>query len=889
MKKTSRNYRKKQYPAAPAHVYSGVPGLDKMLTGVRLGDNVVLQIDSLDEYLGFVHPFSRAASKNKKPLIYFRFADHPAVVPQDANAQVIQLHPEAGFENFISEIFDTIEKSGKGAFYVFDCLSELVVDWYSDRMLGNFFMLACPYLFDFETVAYFALMRNDHTSLAIDAIHNTAQIVMDVYRHKDSVYVHPLKVDGRYSQTMYMLHRWQGEEFIPVTTSVTTAEILANIPQPWLDFSMQRRDVWSRSFLQAQEIVNTTPLEQRGAWKGSKLFQRLLRMAVTRDPQLLKLTERYLDFADVVDIGKRMIGTGLIGGKSVGMLLARAILKKRDPRWPEKMEPHDSFFIGSDVFYTYLIENKCWWIRRELNNSDSPFPLAKKARDLILEGNFPRDIQDQFMEMLEYFGQSPIIVRSSSLLEDAYGNSFSGKYQSVFCANQGTPEERLKNFMSAVREVYASTMDEEALSYRAHWKLLDRDEQMALLVQRVSGAVYDGKFFPQISGVGFSFNPFVWNPEIDPHAGMLRMVFGLGTRAVERIDDDYTRIVALNAPNRRPESASEDIPKYVQRKMDLLDLKANRQVIMNFEEVIKEIQDFPVEIFASKDAEVERLQREAGQAGHPAWILTFDHLLEKTSFVEDMRHMLQVLQEAYEHPVDIEFTANFLNTQGYRINLVQCRPFQVKGNIMSVKTPRIIPAENVLLESRGPVIGSNVATTIDRVIYVSPEVYGKMKISDRYSVARLVGRLTHLKGKKEKPVIMLIGPGRWATTTPALGVPVNFSEMSRAAVLCEVAAMHEGLVPEVSLGTHFFNDLVENDMLYFAVYPQKYNNVLNKEFFEKSTNQLTHLLPDAGALKTAVFVIDSGRLKDGMAICLNSDVLKQTVMCYFGTPETAVK
>ena len=170
------------------------------------------------------------------------------------------------------------------------------------------------------------------------------------------------------------------------------------------------------------------------------------------------------------------------------------------------------------------------------------------------------------MKMLEYFGQSPIIVRSSSLLEDAYGNAFSGKYESVFCANQGTPQDRLENFLNAIRKVYTSTLSEEALAYRAHWGLLDRDEQMAILVQRVSGSVYEDQFFPQIAGVGVSYNPYVWNSEIDPEAGMIRLVFGLGTRAVDRIDDDYTRIVALNAPSRRPEASSEDVRKFSQKK-----------------------------------------------------------------------------------------------------------------------------------------------------------------------------------------------------------------------------------------------------------------------------------------------------------------------------------
>lgn len=486
------------------------------------------------------------------------------------------------------------------------------------------------------------------------------------------------------------------------------------------------------------------------------------------------------------------------------------------------------------------------------------------------------------MEMLEYFGQSPIIVRSSSLLEDAYGNSFSGKYESVFCTNQGTPEERLENFMAAVRTVYASSVSREALAYRAHWDLLQRDEQMAILVQRVSGAVYEDQYFPQIAGVGFSFNPFVWDSEIDPRAGMLRLVFGLGTRAVDRIDDDYTRIVALNAPMRRPEASSGDVRKYAQHKVDILDLKTNSQVTRDFEEVIKKTSKFPLEIFASQDEGLLRLSRQQNRSNIFSWVLTFDELLAGGGgdFVEDMRKVLTILQDSYNYPVDIEFTANFLDDKSYRINLLQCRPFQVKGDIVNVEAPASIPQDKVILKTRGPVIGSSRATSIDRIIYVVPEVYGRMKPSERYSVARLIGRLVHLKEKGQGPTMMLIGPGRWATSTPELGVPVSFAEINEASVLCEVAAMRENLIPEISLGTHFFNDLVEMDMLFLALYPQKQENVLNEAFFAKGKNKLIELVPDAGAWADAVRVIDSPSSQETRSICLHADVLKQKAICY---------
>ena len=291
-------------------------------------------------------------------------------------------------------------------------------------------------------------------------------------------------------------------------------------------------------------------------------------MVISRDERILNIARKYLNLADIIRIRKRMIGTGLIGGKSVGMLLARAILEKTDDRFKQLLEPHDSFFIGSDVFYTYLVRNKIWWIRQKQRTSKNFLDGAAEGRQRILQGEFPEYIIKQFIDVLDYFGQSPIIVRSSSLLEDNYGNAFAGKYESFFCTNQGTRQQRLAEFTDAIRKIYASSMGEDALMYRAKWGLLEKDEPMGLLIQRVSGAPHGRYFFPQAAGVALSFNPYAWSEDIDPKAGMMRLVFGLGTRAVDRNDDDYVRIVALNAPARRPEANIDEARKYTQQKVD---------------------------------------------------------------------------------------------------------------------------------------------------------------------------------------------------------------------------------------------------------------------------------------------------------------------------------
>ncbi len=861
---------------------TGLPGLDKALQGLLPGDNVVWEVDSIADYVPLVEPFVIEAERQGRKLIYFRFARHASLLADGGGAVVHHLQAEGGFEKFLTEILDVIETAGRGAFYVFDCLSDLAADWFSDHMLGNFFMIACPFLYELETVAYFALLKNQHSFHATDAINKTAQVVLEVHRKKNRLYIHPLKVYQRYSPTMYMLQSWEGDEFRPVTSSATITDILAGAPQPWLDFTIYRLGVWTRTFRQAKETLDAVASGAKTAQEAEVYFRRLMKMVVTRDERFAGLAEKYFDLADLIEIMKRMIGTGLIGGKSLGMLLARAILKKADPCWEERLEGHDSFFIGSDVFYTYLVRNGCWWLRRRPKDFNVYLERSEMARQKLLAGAFPQYIQDQFMEMLEYFGQSPIIVRSSSLLEDNYGNAFSGKYESVFCANQGTPQERLEVFMSAVRTVYASTMSQEGLLYRQHHGLLDRDEQMALLVQRVSGEMYGQLFFPQVAGVGFSFNPFVWHEEIDPRAGMLRLVFGLGTRAVDRTDDDYTRLVALNAPLKRPERNTDEVRQYSQRRADVLDLQANQLVTRDFQAVAQSLPQNLLRYFAANDEEPSGTTNALKSRETPPWMLTFDRFFAETDFVRDMRELLHLLHQAYDNPVDIEFTANFDAVGRYRINLVQCRPFQVriKGEGSRVKCPAEIQPDHLLFQSQGPIIGHSLAMVIDRLIYVIPSVYSQMTMSQRYSVARTIGRLTHLEPRESPKTFLLLGPGRWGTSMPSLGVPVSFAEINTVSVLCESSLMHAGLVPDVSLGTHFFNDLVEMDMLYLAVSPGKEGHALNENLIQQHSNQLAALLPSAAPWAQVIWVIDSASLPSDSPICLHVDSLKQRAVCY---------
>ena len=862
---------------------TGLSDLDRLLRGLMVGDNVVWQVQEISDYLSFVTPYCTQAIKSGRKLIYFRFARHPQLLSEEMGAEICVVDPQAGFESFLNEIHAHIDRAGPGTFYVFDCLSDLAVDWFSDQMLGNFFVLTCPYLYDLQTIAYFAVLRNYHSSHAVEPIRKTTQLLIDVYHQEDDIYLRPLKVQGRYSSTMHVLHKWTQDRFEPVTDSYTIAGVLSSPPQSTLELTIQRLDVWSRAFLAAEELLHADSEDPSVKNRREEVCYKLLRMLVSRDERMLSLAREYLDLSDVLEVGKRTIGTGLIGGKSVGMLLARAILKRTDPHWEDRLETHDSFYIASDAFYTFLVHNGCWEICRRRRDTNSLLKDAERARQQILTGVFPQHILQQFMEMLDYFGQSPIIVRSSSLLEDNFGNSFVGKYESVFCPNQGPAQNRLEEFLSAVKTVYASTLSREALAYRMRQGLLDHDEQMALLVQRVSGSLRGKHFYPEVGGVGFSFNPYVWSPEIDPKAGMVRLVLGLGTRAVNRSDDDYTRVVALNAPQRRPEAGLVEVRQYSQRKVDVLDLEENRLTCVDLQEVLAERGTPSPDLFVTRDTASERRAREHGLRVQPMPLLTFDRLLSETTLVEEMRTILRTLEEAYGAPVDIEFTVNFLDDNQFRINLVQCRPLQVKSDF-SVGDPLHIPdtvrQEEIVLETSGPMVGQSRLETIEKLLYVPPSVYGYLPIQDRYSVARLIGELLRLEPFQEPHMIMLVGPGRWGTRSPSLGVPVSFSEISNATILCEIVAMREDLVPDVSLGTHFFSELIEADILYMALFPEKEGHVVNHSFFEKAPNRLMDFLPKAEPFADALRVIQTDDLPGGKSLRLCADTFHQQAVCY---------
>ncbi len=858
-----------------ARVTTGMNGLDEILNSLQMGDNVVLQVDDIADYKRFVDPYVKASMAAGRRVVYMRFANHAPLLDEREVSRVCVLNANRGFESFSTEVHNIIRDEGRDVFYVFDSLSDLLLAWATDLMIGNFFVITCPYLFELNTVAYFALLRSRHSFKTVARIRETTQVLLDIYNQEGRICVHPLKAWKRYTPTMFLPHILEGDKFVPILNSADAANILSFLTDKNATSGVRNLDYWERIFLSAARISDNPD----AAEEKQDMVETLSRVMIGRETRMLALVKEYFRLEDLLEIKKRLIGTGFIGGKSVGMLLARNILHK-DPTfdWNAELEMHDSFYIGSDIFYSYMVQNGWWKLLMAQKTEEGYFEVARELQHKMLHGVFPDEVKEQFQLMLEYYGQAPIIVRSSSLLEDAFGNAFAGKYESYFCVNQGTPEERYRNFEDAVRKIFASTMNEDALTYRLQRGMANQDEQMALLVQRVSGSHRNAYFFPDLAGVGLSYNTFVWQKGMDPKAGMLRIVFGLGTRAVNRVENDYPRIVALDAPLTKPYARQEDVRRFSQREVDLLNLCDNDFQSLSADTLLSTEIEEHLDLIASRDDAAAEYLRASGREVRDTWIITFDELLSSTPFAQTMARLLKTLESIYRYPVDIEFTVNFDMQGKARINLLQCRPFQTKGHYSRVALPEKLPKTKILLKQEANFMGGSVYQAISRIIYVDPQGYTKLDLSQKYELARLVGKLNRQIGRREAMPTILLGPGRWGTTTPAMGVPVTFSEINNITAIGEIAYQDGSLIPDLSFGTHFFQDMVEMDIFYMAIYPENDGVIFNSSWLKKQPNILGDLMPEDTRFAEVLRVCDV-RAKD---LRLLSNIVTQEMICFFG-------
>ena len=620
---------------------------------------------------------------------------------------------------------------------------------------------------------------------------------------------------------------------------------------------------WDVLFGQAEEY-EALPADQQARVRHhlQEIKVVLIKAMISEQLAFVRVAKEYLTVQDLKWIRYRRVGQGKIGGKSAGLILAWKILQQTFAQQREgsplsQIVLPQSYFIGADVFYEFLALNNLSDFMNQkyktLSQIEEEYPALREA---YAHGVFPEYVTARLREVLDEVQGEPLIVRSSSLLEDNFETSFAGKYESVFCPNQGSPEENLAELTNAIARVYSSVANPDALLYRRQKGLLDFDERMAVLIQVVQGERYRDFFFPTVAGMAYSRNPFIWSPQLRREDGFLRMVIGLGTRAVERVGEDYPRMVALSHPRLRPEAGAQQIRYYSQYYMDVLNLSQNRLETRRVHEVIGgDLGGLRLLAALDNGEDIVPMRYNDPAVDPRKLVMTFDGLLGQTTFVDQLKKVLKALEFGYGRPVDIEFTVGIgreYPKPGIRLHLLQCRPQSGHEVAEDVRFPAQL-AEADIVFGAGKLVPTGRVRNIAQIVYVNPDAYMQADISLKLELARLVGRLNQ---RLEGQIFILMGPGRWGSSNTDLGLKVTYADIYNARAIIEMGWETGKNRPTLSYGTHFFQDLVESHIFPLAIFPGEAGNPFQQEFFDKALNALPVLLPDAANHADCIKVID---------------------------------
>ena len=831
-------------------VDSGFPELDEALDYFRIGDNVVCRLSELDDFRLFAEAFAKQGVKDGRNVVYVRFAEHAPLLEEMEGVTLTEIPPSKRFERFTVTLHELIVSMPEETYYIFDCLSDLQTAWSTDLLISNFFTIIGQLTTEKHAIAYFPIMRAMHSYECMASIREKTQVFLDVFSDEKYVFIRPLKVWQRDTPTMFLPHVYDKADrtLEPVLSGVVASRFYKLMNSNLNDTNESNLDFWDR-FFQQNELL------YRNGIDISEATARMCRIMITRDEHIRKMVLENFIPEDYFEIRSRMIGTGLIGGKACGMLMARKLMENYEPELFSRLEPHDSFYVGNDVFYAYLIENGMWDLRVRQRSEEGYFSAAEEMAEALMNGKFSPQMEEQFKRMLEYYGQDPYIVRSSSILEDSFGNAFAGKYESVFCSNSGTLEERLEEFEHAARVVYASMMNQGALDYRKRRNLDERDEQMSLLVQRVSGSRYGNHFLPSAAGVGYSTSPYKFGADTgEESSGMLRLVMGLGTAAVDRNQGSYPRLVFCNDPKKRISTTAAKSHQYSQQVIDAVNTDTGNIDGLGVTWAIDTLPEYQQRQLLSHDYDAESMFLNRGQK-RKVFYISCDGIVNNEQLMDDLKTMLRVLQEQYEYPVDIEYTINLSDDGDYRIGPLQCRPLQVNRDSKVVEIPENPPEREVFLESVHCSMGMSRSKKVDALVYVDPIGYYKLPYKEKYKVRNAINAVNWAYRGQGKCLVLMV-PGRICTSSPELGVPTSFADISEFDVIAEVAETEAGYMPELSYGSHIFQDLVEQGILYTAVFRNEKTLHYRPELLNDEPNCLEKFFPDPGELKDIVRVYD---------------------------------
>lgn len=614
-------------------------------------------------------------------------------------------------------------------------------------------------------------------------------------------------------------------------------------------------------------------------WLISELAHRFL----TNDEYLIARIIDLLQISEFEPMLKRIIAspksTGHIGGKGAGLFIAQQIIAdaaKTDPLLEDIKTPR-TWYIAADQLPDFLHYNNL----EELNfYKYNPIDHQRLTYDVIVtkikSASLPEHTMRMLSLLLDELSDTPIIVRSSSLLEDRTNAAFSGKYKSLFLANRGTKQEKLEKLTDAILEVYSSMYNPDSMQYRKERGLIYFTEQMGVLIQEVVGCEIGSYYMPLYAGVAFSDNVLRWSSRIKKQSGLVRMVMGMGTRAVDRVNDDYPLLFSPGQPGLRINQSPSDVKYYSQKYIDVINLETRSLETADIDTIIKNygknIREIGKIVSVYTQSQIENRNSFDIDFSKDDLVVTFEGAISGTDMPKKIMRMLTVLSEKMDTPVDIEFAYD-----GKNIYLLQCRPQSSGAQSQPAPIPQHLDSQDILFTAKRFISNAKI-DGITHIVYVDADEYNALDTKELLlDVGKAVGLLNDMFHRKK---YILMGPGRWGSRGDIkLGVRVTYSDICNTAALIEIAKEKHGYVPELSFGTHFFQDLVEEDIAYIPLYPNQPNEsdiIFKERFFSSSENILPKILPEYAHLSDVLRVIDVPKTCMGktLSIYMNAELEK---------------
>jgi len=524
---------------------------------------------------------------------------------------------------------------------------------------------------------------------------------------------------------------------------------------------------------------------------------------------VLKFDRRLFD--DSAPFSK--IGSGSIGGKARGLAFVDFLLSKTDleNRWPGvTVTVPNTVVIAADVFDFFMEQNGLDAVLNENSSNEETAALFEKAR---LPDYVKRDLQ-ALVEKIE----GPLAVRSSSLLEDSKTQPFAGVYKTYMLANDDPdPARRLEELARAVKFVYASVFSREARAYRKLNPLFIDEEKMAVVIQRVVGRNYkDGRHYPAFSGVMQSYNYYPV-PPLEAEDPIAHIALGLGKTIVEGFT--ALRFSPAHPQNLHQFSTLGDFLANSQKRFIML-RTGGQSARLQYEDEpalaaagLEEAEaDGSLELVGSTySAENDRVYDGISSQGRR--LVTFAPLLksEVLPLAEILRELSALGKEAMGCNIEMEFACDYDGESGAAVfYILQMRPMVSRSPVKKVSMKDL--SRDSLLCLSAQALGNGAHRDISDLIYVVPESFDPLKTRE---IAEEIGELNARLLAEGRPYI-IIGPGRWGSSDPLLGIPVKWHHISGSRIIIE--AVYGDFVVDPSYGTHFFHNVTSLGIGYFTIH-----------------------------------------------------------------------